>query len=244
MILTIDIGNSRIKSAVFENNNIIKCFVFDSDFFFSEIENILLKYPKITNLIVASVGNLEKNAFLEFERIVKIDFISHKTRFPFTNLYQTPKTLGIDRMVLAAGAVLHFPNCNRLIIDAGTCVTYDYVNDQNQYLGGAISPGFRLRYESLHNYTANLPLLNLENQENFIGDSTITAIHSGVVNGLLNEINGFISQFEAQNSNFIIILTGGDADFLAVRLKNTIFANSNFLLESLNFIYHYTNQNV
>ena len=146
-------------------------------------------------------------------------------------------------MVLAAGAVLKFPQQNRLIIDAGTCITYDYINCENQYLGGAISPGFRLRYQSLNNYTAKLPLLTLENQIEFIGNSTEQSIHSGVVNGLINEVNGFIEKFESQNSNFIIILTGGDADFLAKRLKNTIFANSNFLIESLNHIYQYNNQN-
>ena len=146
-------------------------------------------------------------------------------------------------MVLAAGAVLKYPNKNRLVIDAGTCVTYDYINDKNQYLGGAIAPGLMLRYKSLNDYTAKLPLLTLENPENIIGNSTNQSIHFGVVNGLLNEINGFSTSFEAQNPNFIIILTGGDADFLAKRLKNTIFANSNFLLESLNLIYQYSNQN-
>ncbi|MGK4566100.1 type III pantothenate kinase [Flavobacterium sp. 3HN19-14] len=169
-------------------------------------------------------------------------FITHNDSFPFQNDYETPLTLGIDRMVLAAGATLQFPNRNRLVIDAGTCVTYDFVDENNHYLGGAISPGFRLRYESLHNYTAKLPLLPLENPEHFIGKSTNYAIHSGVVNGLVNEIDGFISQYQQQYSNFTIILTGGDAEFLAKRLKNTIFANSNFLLESLNALFSYKNQ--
>jgi type III pantothenate kinase len=146
-------------------------------------------------------------------------------------------------MVLAAGAVFQFPNQNRLVIDAGTCITYDFIDHQNNYLGGAITPGLRLRYESLHNYTAKLPLLVLESPKELIGNSTSNSIHSGVVNGLVYEIDGFITEYGTRYSNFIIILTGGDTDFLAKRLKNTIFANSNFLLESLNQTFQYKIKN-
>jgi type III pantothenate kinase len=145
-------------------------------------------------------------------------------------------------MVLSAGAVLQFPKQNRLVIDAGTCVTYDFIDADDNYLGGAISPGIRLRYESLHNYTAKLPLLTKSNPENFIGKTTQESIHSGVINGLTQEIHGFIKQYQEQYANFIIILTGGDAEFLAKRLKNTIFANPNFLLESLNQTFQYNNK--
>ena len=181
-------------------------------------------------------------AFLSLENIVEIHFITHESKFPFTNLYSTPKTLGIDRMVLAAGAVLQFPNQNRLIIDAGTCITYDFINSNDNYLGGAISPGLRLRYEALHQQTAKLPLLTNSYPENFIGNSTKESIHSGVINGVVLEIDGFIELYKTQYPKFIIILTGGDTEFLAMRLKNTIFANSNFLLESLNQTFQF-NQN-
>ena len=179
---------------------------------------------------------------MAYENQVKVHFVSNNSIFPFENLYQTTKTLGIDRLVLATGAVIRFPGQNRLVIDAGTCVTYDFINDKNQYLGGAISPGIRLRYQSLHNYTAKLPLLSIQEPDNFIGNSTQNSIHSGIINGLTNEIDGFIDEYKQQYSNFIIILTGGDAEFLAKRLKNTIFANPNFLLESLNQTFQYINQ--
>jgi len=169
-------------------------------------------------------------------------FISKNIKFPFENKYESTNTLGIDRMVLSAGAVLKFPKQNRLVIDAGTCITYDFIDINNNYYGGAISPGIRLRYESLNNYTAKLPLLSKENPKNLIGNSTAESIHSGIINGISFEINGFINSILDRNDNFIIILTGGDADFLAKRLKNTIFANSNFLLESLNQLFQY-NQN-
>jgi type III pantothenate kinase len=146
-------------------------------------------------------------------------------------------------MILATGATLQFPDQNRLIIDAGTCVTYDFVSNENVYYGGAISPGLRLRYEALHGYTQKLPLLSLQAPKAIIGTSTYESIHSGIVHGLVFEIEGFINEYKSKFSNFIIILTGGDTDFLAKRLKNTIFANSNFLLESLNQTYQYKIKN-
>jgi type III pantothenate kinase len=126
-----------------------------------------------------------------------------------------------------------------LVIDAGTCITYDFIDNNNNYLGGAISPGIRLRYEALHRQTAKLPLLELKYPDHFVGSSTKEAIHVGVIQGILHEIDGFIAQYQTENTNITIILTGGDADFLAKRLKNTIFANSNFLLESLNKTFQY-----
>jgi type III pantothenate kinase len=243
MILTIDIGNTRIKGAVFEGYNSLEYFVFSKKEIEEKIAIILKKHRKITHLVVASVGNIEKELFLAFENKLDLWFISHEDIFPFTNNYATPKTLGIDRMVLAAGATLQFQGKNRLIIDAGTCITYDFIDQNDVYHGGAISPVLRLRYESLHNYTEKLPLLTLENPKNVIGDSTAQSIHSGVVNGLIYEIEGFVDEYTVLYTNFIIILTGGDTDFLAKRLKNTIFANSNFLLESLNQIFQYKIKN-
>ncbi|HQV34697.1 MAG TPA: type III pantothenate kinase [Flavobacterium sp.] len=239
MLLAIDVGNTRIKGAVYERNTLINQFVFSSVEVKNNIENILEKNPKITDLIVSSVGNENSIVFNSFSERISIHFVSHQDIFPFQNKYATPTTLGIDRMVLASGATLLFPKKNKLVIDAGTCVTYDFIDDENRYWGGAISPGLRLRYESLHQFTAKLPLLTLEEPLNFIGNSTNQSIHSGVVNGLIHEIDGFIEQYKNKNENFTIILTGGDAEFLAKRLKNTIFANSNFLLESLNQFFQY-----
>ena len=243
MILVIDVGNTRIKAAVFEDTTLFEIFVFSKIELQKNIQNILKNFKKITDLVVSSVGDVEKQSFLEYSNVLNVHFLSHEDSFPFHNSYATPKTLGIDRMVLAAGATLRFPNQNRLVIDAGTCVTYDFIDDKNNYLGGAIAPGLRLRYESLHNFTAKLPLLSLESPRDLIGTSTSESIHSGVVNGFVYEIDGFIDEYKARYSNFIIILTGGDTDFLAIRLKNTIFANSNFLLESLNQTFQYKIKN-
>jgi len=242
MILTVDVGNTRIKASVFEENTALENFIFEKNELEKKIEKILKKFPNCSDLVIASVGDIEKQSFLTFAKQLNIHFLTHEDVFPFINKYATPKTLGIDRMVLAAGATLQFPKQNRLVIDAGTCITYDFIDENDNYLGGAISPGLRLRYESLHNFTARLPLLTLDSPEQYIGNSTIEAIHSGVVNGFVYEIDGFIDEYRANFSNFIIILTGGDAEFLAKRLKNTIFANSNFLLESLNQTFQYKNR--
>ncbi|SHF95713.1 type III pantothenate kinase [Flavobacterium fluvii] len=243
MILAIDVGNTRIKAAVFEGATVLENFVFLKTELEKNIQNILNKYEKVSHLMVSSVSDVEKQSFSAFENLVNIHFVSHSDSFPFVNCYSTPQTLGIDRMVNAAGATLQFPNQNRLVIDAGTCVTYDFIDESNNYLGGAISPGLGLRYAALHNFTAKLPLLELESPEHFVGKSTSESIHSGVVNGLVHEIDGFIAEYEALYPKFIIILTGGDTVFLAKRLKNTIFANSNFLLESLNQLFQYKIKN-
>ncbi|MBA4277514.1 type III pantothenate kinase [Flavobacterium sp.] len=243
MILAVDIGNTRIKGAVFEDATLLENFVFLKTELQKNIQNILEKHKNITHLVVASVSDVEKQSFSLFEKDVNIHFLSNNDSFPFVNCYETPKTLGIDRLVLATGATLQFPGQNRLVVDAGTCVTYDFIDENNNYLGGAISPGLKLRYEALHHFTAKLPLLSLQSPQHLIGNSTAESIHSGVVNGLAFEIDGVINQYKAQFSNFIIILTGGDTEFLAKRLKNTIFANSNFLLESLNQTFQYKIKN-
>ena len=243
MLLTIDVGNSRIKGAVFEQDILIDLFILSSNDALTVFAKIFIQYPKINRAIYSSVGKLDENVLQFIQSKVKTQVINQSVNFPFKNKYDTPATLGIDRMVLAAGATLLHPNSNRLVIDAGTCITYDFINKENQYLGGAISPGLTLRYKSLNDYTQNLPLLERNNTDFIIGNSTENSIHSGIINGLTYEIDGFISQYFHKYQDLTVILTGGDAEFLAKRLKNPIFANSNFLLESLRLLSTYINQN-
>jgi type III pantothenate kinase len=239
MLLTIDIGNSFVKCAVFEENRIIEKFIFENKDTPIHFEKILKKYKKIINGIISSVGKLNEASILQLKQRINIVEISSESTFPFLNNYATPKTLGIDRMVLVSGAVLKFPYQNLLIIDAGTCITYDFVDSKNMYHGGAISPGITLRYKSLNDYTAKLPLLDYKDTCELIGNSTESSIYSGVINGVIQEIDGIITQYKNTYKDLTIILTGGDSDFLAKSIKNTIFANSNFLLESLNHLYTY-----
>ncbi len=242
MLLAVDIGNTKIKTAVFEGSALLEKFIFDLKDVMEGMKKILKKYPQAAQSIMSTVGREDNSLLLWLQDYTHFTAVNHSLNFPFINNYATPATLGIDRMVLAAGAVLKYTGSHRLVIDAGTCVTYDFTTAQNHYLGGAISPGLQLRYNAMHNFTAKLPLLYPEIPQSYVGSTTKDSMHSGVVNGLLHEVEGFVKRYNEDYQDVTVILTGGDADFLAKRLKNTIFANSNFLLESLNLLYLYTNQ--
>jgi type III pantothenate kinase len=137
-------------------------------------------------------------------------------------------------MALAAAAFFRQPRTNTLVIDAGSCITYDFMNDFGEYRGGGISPGLRMRYKALHTFTARLPLLHPAAPDELIGNATESSMHSGVVNGLVAEIDGIIAMYNDRYPDLTVILTGGDAQFLSERVKSSIFAHSNFLLEGLN----------
>ena len=239
MNLVIDVGNTRTKLAVFDKNNIITVVVVSQSEVLDGIKELRKSYSQLHLAIVASVGVLDQAVINYLDIHFNLLVLSHETPLPFNNLYATPKTLGIDRIALVCASVQQFSNKNVLIIDAGTCITYDFISAKNEYLGGAISPGIRMRYKAMHNLTANLPLLETEIPENFIGDSTTSAMHCGVVNGVLNEIDGSIAQYQEKFSDLTVILTGGDTKMLSKQLKSSIFANSNFLLQGLNFILQY-----
>lgn len=236
MNLIIDVGNTLVKFAVFQQDNIIKKITVKSEEGLKTFKLIAKNFPLIEKVIVSSVGKMDKSLFDAINNSLFVVILDHKTKLPFRNRYQTPQTLGVDRIALVSASIKHYSNSNVLIIDAGTCITYDFINSDNEYLGGAISPGIRLRYISLNSYTEKLPLLETEVPNQLIGNSTVASIHSGVGNGVLKEIDGLIDEYKDKYEDLTVILTGGDADFLSKQLKNGIFANSNFLLEGLNFI--------
>lgn len=238
MNLIIDVGNTRVKIAVFEENKVVELFVFNKVEIILEIKKIILKY-NISAAIISAVATLSEEKLVKLHKILNLKELNHKTKVPFKNNYGTPTTLGVDRIALAAAAVTKYPNKNSLIIDAGTCITYDFINKKGEYLGGAIAPGIRLRYKALHDYTSKLPLLKTEEPNSYIGKNTNDSIHSGVVNGFCKEIDGIINQYKNDYSDLTIVLTGGDANFLAEQLKSSIFANPNFLMEGLQSILMY-----
>ena len=234
MNLVIDIGNTLLKAAIFKNNLLIVSIEFKDNFELN-IESVLDKYP-ITHSIVSNVSNFNEGLNYLLSIRTKQILFYESIKIPFTNSYSTISTLGKDRIALVSAASKEFSKENVLIIDLGSCITYDFKNSKNYYLGGSISPGIHMRYKSLNDYTANLPLLNLKNITNFVGKSTEESIHSGVVNGVVQEVNGTISQYKDEFKEIKIILTGGDSKFLLKKIKNTIFAHSNFLLVGLNFL--------
>lgn len=243
MLLLIDVGNTRIKLFVYEGNVLLRNEALPYENFFENFLIFFRSFPKIQESVLSSVGNLDTRVISFLETHTKFTQISYESTLPFVNKYATPHTLGVDRIVLAAGAVLKFPEQNRLVIDAGTCITYDFITDRDEYLGGAISPGLKMRYEALAHFTAKLPLLTYEDPNSLIGNSTAMAIHSGVFNGFINEINGFIADYEKQFVNLAIILTGGDCNILSTKIKSSIFANTNFLTESLKELHDYISKN-
>ena len=235
MNLVVDIGNNFFKVGIFENSNLVFSFFDKNDKIDVEIEKIICSYSKITSALISNVSSIKINDILN-KLNIKIYELDSTFIFPFKLNYKTPESLGNDRLALAAAATILFPNSNNLVIDAGTCITIDFIDNNNHFMGGSISPGVKMRYDSLNHYTANLPLLKNENSFNYPGDSTNASIHAGIIGGVSNEINGFIKQINSRNDKVNVILTGGDAKILSKTLKITIFANQNFILEGLNSI--------
>jgi type III pantothenate kinase len=236
MNLIIDVGNTLVKFAVFQHDILIVKKTVKSEDALETFKTISKEYVSLKKAIVSSVGKLEKSVSVGIENTLDLLILDKDTKLPFKNLYKTPHSLGVDRIALVSASVKHYSNSNVLIIDAGTCITYDFITSNNAYLGGSISPGIRLRYKTLNTLTANLPLLDTEMPLQLTGNTTASAIHSGVVFGIIKEIDGIIDDYQEKYEDLTVILTGGDANFLSKQLKNGIFANSNFLLEGLNFI--------
>jgi type III pantothenate kinase len=235
MNLAIDVGNTRVKIAVFEKDKLVELFVFNKTKILSEIKDILKKH-EISTGIMSNVASISDSKLKKIKNLVQIHIISSLTEVPFKNLYKTPETLGVDRIALVAGAVSQFSGHNVLVIDAGTCITFDFVNSEGEYIGGAISPGLKMRFNSLNHFTANLPLLEKDELTDFIGTNTKESMNSGVINGVIQEIDGVINQYKKKFLDLTVVLTGGDTNFLAKQLKSSIFANQNLLLHGLNKI--------
>ncbi|MFD0863687.1 type III pantothenate kinase [Sungkyunkwania multivorans] len=232
MNLIIDAGNTTVKVAVFKENTLFRLerTTYED---FSVLVNSLMENYDIRHAIISSVGRLTKDMFTLPISSDNIIWLSHKTPLPFINSYTTPYTLGVDRIALMAAATVVYPKKNVLVIDAGTCVTFDFKDENEVYIGGSIAPGLQMRFNAMHQQTAKLPLLYPKEAVPLIGASTSEAMQSGVVNGISLEIDGVISQYLQKFEDLTVILTGGDAVFLSKTLKNTIFAHSNFLLQGL-----------
>lgn len=239
MNLIIDAGNTNVKLAIFKKSEIIHLETVVVDLFVEAIKKIFKEYTKIQGAIVSSVGSLSKAQMKVVAVFCDLHELSNVSKVPFKNSYASPQTLGVDRLALATAAYYFNPHQNNLVIDAGTCVTYDMLNDFDEYLGGAISPGVQMRYNAMHEQTAKLPLLEKKELLDYIGNTTENCLHSGVVNGITLEIDGVIDLYKARFKDLTIILTGGDTLFLSKRLKNTIFADSKFLLKGLNYLLEY-----
>jgi len=240
--LAIDIGNSRTKFGLFKHRELLQTTALSNENL--EKNKLLFSDYKLDSIIVSSVNTkAEKKLKLE-ELNTPLIQLNYKTPLPISIEYETPDTLGKDRIAAVVGAQSLFPDQAVLIIDAGTCVTYDFLTASKRYLGGAISPGVQLRLKSMNQYTNQLPLLIWDHEimPESIGNTTISSMLSGVINGLLYEMKGFIIDYKRQFPDLKLVLSGGDANFFEKELKNGIFADQNLVLKGLNEILIY-NQN-
>lgn len=237
MNLVIDIGNTRVKTALFKEDQLFELRMYDS---VSELLSDLTFIKQAQNAVIGSVVDDLDLFYSGINSIIPTIIYTHQTKIPVLNLYRSASTLGSDRIAAAIGANTMYPNQNVLVIDAGTCIKYNFTNSNNEYLGGAISPGLQMRFKALEHFTSKLPLVELDtNFDELIGTNTQKSILSGVLNGAVAEIDGFINDYKRQYPNIICVLTGGDSEYLAKRLKNSIFAHQNLVLKGLNDILNY-----
>ena len=233
MNLTIDIGNTHTKLGFFDGLELQLTQKFSS----AEIIpwQSILNTHKIRHSILSHVGNARLDLETLYNNTHCVE-VHHKLQLPFTSDYNPFTNLGIDRVVGLAAAANSFPHQNVLIIDAGTCITYDLISAKAHHIGGVISPGLMMRYQSMHRFTHQLPNLEIQEPSSFPSTNTEEAMHHGVISSVIAEMEAFISRFETSIPIFRIILTGGDAGFLSKRLKNGILADENFLAIGLNLL--------
>ncbi len=232
MNLAIDIGNTRTKFGFFKNGRLRKKMYWES----TDLDTLiaLLDNQKVENIICSTVKTVDPN----FEKILKTRFYTRldaNTPLPIKNKYRTPKTLGKDRLAAVVGAYHLFPGESSLVIDAGTCITYDIIDAAGNFLGGNIVPGMRMRWKAMHHFTAKLPLVDKKRSPD-IGKDTISALVTGGSLGTTLEMDGWIQYFSQEYDVINTILTGGDGEYFAKRLKSKIFANPNLVLVGLNKI--------
>lgn len=238
MNLVIDEGNTSVKIAIFNErklqwvqnkpfNEVSEC-----------VKQLVHSFP-LNRAIASSVVDIAQERFSFIKKIIpQTYYLSSSTPLPFVNAYATPLSLGADRIALVAAAAVQYPNKNVLVIDAGTCITFDFIDESKTFRGGAIAPGVQMRLRAMHEFTAKLPLIAEQDFDinNYIGNTTEKAMLSGVYNNIVCEIEGVITKYEKQYKNLTIVLTGGSHLYLVKNIKKRIFANPFFLIEGLDAI--------
>lgn len=234
MLLCIDLGNTRAKAALFKHDDLEQLWPNASVAELIQLANGMPTLP----IMVGAVGNQITHFYNLIENKQRLTLLNANTRLPFTNLYHTPQTLGADRIAAVAGAHHLYPNTPLLVIDAGTCITYDFIDDQAQYWGGSIAPGVQMSYRALHEFTAKLPLIeSVAYPAPLTGTDTKSAIQSGVQNGILFQIKGFVSEYQSKYKNLKIVACGGD-EYLFNQIPNCHYI-ANLVLMGLSIIWKF-----
>ena len=238
--LCFDFGNTRLKIAFFQNAKLAEVIVIENDEI-TTITTILEKFDA-QKTILSSVINHNPEIETLLAQKTKFHKLSHLSKLPFTTPVGKPETIGADRLALNAAAVYFFPKQHNLVIGMGSCVTYNFINADHEFLGGGISPGMEMRMRSLNQFTAKLPIVKSDGNVPLVGYDTVTNILSGVVLGIAKEIDGFIDVYKERYGNFNVHLTGGDLVYLAPHLKNQIFADPELIFKGLYAISEVNNQ--
>jgi len=231
--LVVDFGNTRIKAGLFSGNTLREHKSFD------HVSEILPEYTAkhIKHCIVASVTEAHSDLIESFNGLFDTHLFTAATKIPLKNMYKSAVSLGSDRIAASAGAWTFHPNKNVLTIDAGTCIKYNFVNHNNEYLGGAISPGIPMRLKAMHQFTAKLPPVALDPFYNaLIGKNTIESLQTGAQLGAACEVDEMINRYLEEYPDLVVMLTGGDAEYLGMQLKNRFFTSPQLLLHGLNTI--------
>ena len=237
MNLVVDIGNTSTKVGLFEHEELVRM---DRQVYPSDLHSLLAENTP-AKILISSVG--EKTAdYLEALKTFDPLTLSASLPLPFKIDYHTPGTLGNDRIAAVAGAQALFPHTNNLVIDCGTCITYDFLSKEDIYLGGSISPGLAMRFKALNTFTSNLPLVEYKENVPFIGKSTRECLLSGVVQGIIGEMNTFIDYYRSEFDHLKVIMCGGDTKFFENRVKARIFAAPELVLRGLNRILRHNAQ--
>jgi len=238
MNLVIDTGNTLTKLAMFQGTE-MQAFTSFAGVDIKRLKLFCETNTLISNAIISTVKEYPEEIDVFLKKNFNTVIFDHNTPVPVKNNYDSPETLGKDRLAGVIGAKHWMPNSNILVIDAGTAITYDLVTSEGEYLGGGISPGITMRYKALHTFTGRLPLLDYYEDAELIGNHTASSIHSGVLNGALAEMEGIIKGYQLIYPDLKIILTGGDHNYFDKRLKIKTFAALNLVLEGLNLILNF-----
>lgn len=233
MNLVLDIGNTRVKAALFEGDTLTELKYFGSQ---DEVWNDIDFIRQARAAMIGTVVNDTQRLADKLSTLFPVYLFSSDTKIPLENAYRSASTLGSDRLAASIGAYAVYPDADVLVIDAGTCIKYNFTNAANQYLGGGISPGLAMRFKALHQFTGKLPLIEPAGEPiALIGRDTRQSILSGVITGSVAEIEGIISAYREQYPGLIAVMTGGDGEYLAKQLKSSIFTLHNLVLKGLNY---------
>lgn len=241
MNLIIDIGNTLAKLVAFDGDSPLEEIKTSND----NLEGLsaFIKKYKFRRGIVASVIDMAPAVMKQLDSLdFPVLFFSASTPIPITNRYRTPETLGSDRLAAAIGAHMQYPDRNILVIDAGTCLTYEFIDSEGNYWGGNITSGLQMRLKAMHTFTARLPLVDRKGTVPEVGYDTETAMRAGVIMGMTFEIEGYIRHFRKKYPDLLVFLTGGDDFNFDSSIKNIIFADKYLVPRGLNRILNFNNE--